>query len=402
MHPCTYTNETTVYAHTRPGVSMKLNEKSVASFAVCSSPIDKEGYLSKKAEGRGFQRRWFVLKGNLLFYFEKKQDKEPQGVVVLEACSVQASSQVRYAFEISFDGVGTRTYVIQADNDEDMQSWMKAISHSSYEYLRTIVNELQRRVNDITSSSKPPADSDMSLLHVGPAKAPPSGAPATNSAALLAPAYAPTTSPSPITEASSPKVKIRNGILVDIDEKKEEEEEEEAPPVPLKARDRALRDRATPTMLEDTEATASKSPSRTVYQLRTLPPHSSPCVAPVHFDPIKPLSPSATFDRTAVLEPSFASSGAKDDSGIDYSPPPVRAQKSDAAEALNPEPGSKPREESVTGTGREPPGLFDMASSHPPPRKLVSGPSTKKNIFEMHEEFSKAMEDLKSERTARF
>ena len=102
---------------------MKLNDKNVASFAVCSSPVDKEGYLSKKGDlNKGFQRRWFVLKGNLLFYFEKKQDKEPLGVIVLEACSVQASSPAKYSFEISFDGQGTRTYILVADCDEDMQS----------------------------------------------------------------------------------------------------------------------------------------------------------------------------------------------------------------------------------------------------------------------------------------
>ena len=30
----------------------------------------------------------FVLKGNLLYYFEKKTDKEPAGVVIVEGCTV--------------------------------------------------------------------------------------------------------------------------------------------------------------------------------------------------------------------------------------------------------------------------------------------------------------------------
>lgn len=33
-----------------------------------------------------FQKRWFVLKGNLLFYFDKKGDKEPLGLLLLEGC----------------------------------------------------------------------------------------------------------------------------------------------------------------------------------------------------------------------------------------------------------------------------------------------------------------------------
>ena len=60
---------------------MKLNEKDLIRFATSSSPIDKEGFLFKKgaASGAGFQKRWFILKGNLLFYFEKRDDKEPIG-----------------------------------------------------------------------------------------------------------------------------------------------------------------------------------------------------------------------------------------------------------------------------------------------------------------------------------
>lgn len=130
---------------------MKLNEKTVANFAVCSSPIDKEGYLHKRGElNKGFQRRWFVLKGNLMFYFEKKQDKEPLGVVVLENCSVQASSVEKNCFEIIFEGVGSRTYILQADNEDEMTSWMKSIAHASYEYIRTIVTELQRQLDSLT------------------------------------------------------------------------------------------------------------------------------------------------------------------------------------------------------------------------------------------------------------
>eukprot|EP00731_Ephydatia_muelleri_P023021 Em0015g604a len=95
---------------------MKLNEKNVANFALCSSPVDKEGYLQKRGEThRVIQRRWFVLKGNLLFYFEKKQDKEPMGVIILEHCSVQLSNEVRHAFEIVFDGPGCRAYLLIAD-----------------------------------------------------------------------------------------------------------------------------------------------------------------------------------------------------------------------------------------------------------------------------------------------
>jgi len=56
---------------------MKINEKNLCAYAVSATPVDKEGYLNKRGEvNKNFQRRYFVLKGNLLFYFEKKKVKK--------------------------------------------------------------------------------------------------------------------------------------------------------------------------------------------------------------------------------------------------------------------------------------------------------------------------------------
>lgn len=52
-------------------------------------PVDLEGWLNKRGEvNKSWQRRWFVLKGNLLFYFERKGDREPLGMIILEGCTV--------------------------------------------------------------------------------------------------------------------------------------------------------------------------------------------------------------------------------------------------------------------------------------------------------------------------
>lgn len=68
---------------------MKINEKNLCAFAISATPIDKEGYLNKRGEvNKNFQRRYFVLKGNLLFYFDRKTDKEPVGVIILEGCTI--------------------------------------------------------------------------------------------------------------------------------------------------------------------------------------------------------------------------------------------------------------------------------------------------------------------------
>lgn len=67
---------------------MKINEKNLTAFAI-TPPVDLEGYLSKRGEvNKSWQKRWFVLKGNLLFYFERKGDREPLGVIILEGCTI--------------------------------------------------------------------------------------------------------------------------------------------------------------------------------------------------------------------------------------------------------------------------------------------------------------------------
>lgn len=68
---------------------MKINEKNLCAFASSATPVDREGLLELRCEvGKSYQKRWFVLKGNLLFYFDKKGDKEPVGVIILEGCTI--------------------------------------------------------------------------------------------------------------------------------------------------------------------------------------------------------------------------------------------------------------------------------------------------------------------------
>lgn len=69
-------------------MALKINEKVLSGIASSTSPVDREGWLSKKESSKGFVKRWFVLKGNLLFYFEKKDDREPTGVIILVGCRV--------------------------------------------------------------------------------------------------------------------------------------------------------------------------------------------------------------------------------------------------------------------------------------------------------------------------
>ncbi|XP_065207786.1 sesquipedalian-1 [Planococcus citri] len=133
---------------------MKINEKNLCVFAVSPTiAADKEGYLMKKGEvNKGFQKRWFVLKGNLLFYFEKRYDKEPLGLIILEGCTIELDeNDAQFSFKIVFHGAGNRTYVLCADNQESMEQWMKSLACSSYDYMKSMVTELQRQLKETRS-----------------------------------------------------------------------------------------------------------------------------------------------------------------------------------------------------------------------------------------------------------
>uniref|UniRef100_A0A1A9W859 PH domain-containing protein n=1 Tax=Glossina brevipalpis TaxID=37001 RepID=A0A1A9W859_9MUSC len=152
---------------------MKINEKNLCVFAT-SPPYDKEGFLNKRGEvNRAFQRRYFVLKGNLLFYFEKQGDKEPLGLIIVEGCTIELSEESdRYCFEIAFNG--NRTYVLSADSQESMESWMKALTCAGYEYKKLMVAELQRQLEEIEGSkNKVLSDSIQTKANASVPKPPP-------------------------------------------------------------------------------------------------------------------------------------------------------------------------------------------------------------------------------------
>ena len=309
--------------------AMKLNERNVSSFASSDSPVDKEGYLSRKNEVKGFQRRWFVLKGNLLFSYEKKQDKEPSGLIILESCSVQASATEKHGFEISFDGPGTRTYVLVADNDEEMQAWMRVVSHASYEFLRSIVLELQKQVNSLTSQTQ--------------SKEQPPVKKSTDGKIPILP---------------KAKVKVEDGILVDVDE---------IPPVPPKKRLSTKQ-----SLSPDPEPTSplSQEGSESSYPINPYKPHSSPVIVP-SIRGASSLSPPGTLDRTPVMVPTII-----EDDDYDVPPSPVPLP---------------------TETTRP---FINMPSTHSPSvvRSMAAPPTTHQNVLDVHQGFSEALHMLQSER----
>ncbi|XP_003386073.2 PREDICTED: sesquipedalian-1-like [Amphimedon queenslandica] len=321
--------------------SMKINEKNVASFAASDSPVDKEGYLSRKSDVKGYQKRWFVLKGNLLFYYERKQDREPAGLLVLEGCGVQASASEKHGFEICFDGGGSsggtsgpKSHVLMADDDEEMQSWMRAISHASYDFLKTIVSELQKQVDSLTSHS---------------AKEREGGKRTSSSEKKGSPRVSRDKDSIPIR--SKPKVTVENGVLVDVPG--------EAPPVPPKKR-----------MI--VQKSPSPEPQAARYPIiNPNKPHSSP-IAPPTGKGRSTLSPPGTLDRTPILLPSSKTSD-------DYDIPPSHYEE---------------EESSLDARQSQP--FVNLPSTHT--TSVVKGmsapPTSHSNSLQLHSDFTDAFNAL--------
>uniref|UniRef100_A0A2D4ILD5 Sesquipedalian n=2 Tax=Micrurus TaxID=8634 RepID=A0A2D4ILD5_MICLE len=139
---------------------MKLNERSVVHYARCDSPADHTGFLCKRMERYhhnhhvpSYQRRWFILKGNLLFYFEERESCDPLGLIVLEGCTVElCEAAEEFAFAIRFDGSGGKSYVLVADCQVAMEAWVKALSRASFDYMRLVVKELEKQLEEAQRS----------------------------------------------------------------------------------------------------------------------------------------------------------------------------------------------------------------------------------------------------------
>ncbi|XP_074153486.1 sesquipedalian-1 [Sminthopsis crassicaudata] len=139
---------------------MKLNERSLAFYATCDSPADNTGFLYKKGERHtAYHRRWFVLKGNMLFYFEDRDSREPVGVIILEGCTVELCEAAEdFAFAIRFAGSRSRTYILAADSQPAMEAWVKALSRASFDYMRLVVRELEQQLEQMRAGARPKAE----------------------------------------------------------------------------------------------------------------------------------------------------------------------------------------------------------------------------------------------------
>lgn len=92
---------------------------------------DKDGFLTKQGGAiKTWKKRWFVLKGDTLYYFKTQKDPEQTGEIKLEAtsaCQPEQKKKGKYYFSV---GTPARVYLMFSDSEETMKQWVDKISKS--------------------------------------------------------------------------------------------------------------------------------------------------------------------------------------------------------------------------------------------------------------------------------
>ncbi|XP_044881739.1 rho GTPase-activating protein 22 isoform X2 [Mauremys mutica] len=101
----------------------------------------KSGWLKKQRSiMKNWQQRWFVLRGDQLFYYKDEEETKPQGFIPLQGNQVseltpQPEEPGKHLFEIAAGGAGDRekmpvnheAFLLMANSQNEMEDWVKAI-----------------------------------------------------------------------------------------------------------------------------------------------------------------------------------------------------------------------------------------------------------------------------------
>ncbi|XP_030059026.1 rho GTPase-activating protein 22 isoform X1 [Microcaecilia unicolor] len=101
----------------------------------------KSGWLKKQRSiMKNWQQRWFVLRGDQLYYYKDEDESRPQGFIPLQGNQVtelvpNPEEPGRHLFEIIPGGAGDRektavnqeAFLLMANSQNDMEDWVKAI-----------------------------------------------------------------------------------------------------------------------------------------------------------------------------------------------------------------------------------------------------------------------------------
>ncbi|XP_067828724.1 rho GTPase-activating protein 22-like isoform X1 [Heptranchias perlo] len=125
--------------------SMVMGEQTRPSSRPSSPSLQertlKSGWLKKQRSiMKNWQQRWFVLRGEQLYYYKDEEENKPQGSIQLQGSQVNEftanpEEPGKHLFEIVPGGAGDRdrmavnheAFLLMANSQNDMEDWVKAI-----------------------------------------------------------------------------------------------------------------------------------------------------------------------------------------------------------------------------------------------------------------------------------
>lgn len=74
-------------------------------------------------------------------------------MIILEGCVIELAEAEaeKYCFNINF--LGNRSYVLSAETQDQLESWMRALTCAGFDYMRLMISELQRQLDEIDKTS---------------------------------------------------------------------------------------------------------------------------------------------------------------------------------------------------------------------------------------------------------
>lgn len=145
----------------------------------------RQGYLSKlgggQEKGSKWNRRWFVLRDNILMYFNSPKDftgfrDKPSGVVLLEECNVRTRDErgapTTRPFTFVISHANGESVVLAADSENEMLEWMQAVRTSRMcitDSDAISMSEVRRRDTaeaELTNAMSRRADADAELAAI--------------------------------------------------------------------------------------------------------------------------------------------------------------------------------------------------------------------------------------------
>lgn len=90
-------------------------------------------------------------------------------IIAVDSFAELAEDGEQYCFQVIFHGPNNRTYYLSTETQSNMEQWMKALTCAGYDYMKLMVAELQRQLDEIEGTKEKTPE----ISPLPPPKAPP-------------------------------------------------------------------------------------------------------------------------------------------------------------------------------------------------------------------------------------